>query len=115
MNHTPLPNQVDEILQALIQTLPIKATEIGWEKIGEDVADTVQALTDLLADSEIKGRLKELEKVWSGMNTAGGIRDGGYSARNLNLDDLSYYLYNRRRVLKGQKALTPEEWFEAER
>lgn len=63
----------------------------------------------------MEARLDELSKVWSGMDTAGTIRDGGYSARNLNLDDLSYWLHNRRRVLQGKKALTPEEWLEAER
>ena len=63
-----------------------------------------------------EARLDELAKVWGGMNTAGQIRDGGkYSSRDLNLDDLSYYLHNRRRVLQGKKALTPEKWFEAER
>lgn len=38
-------SQVDKILEKLInEKLPIKATEIGWEKIGEDVADAKQAL-----------------------------------------------------------------------
>lgn len=60
-------------------------------------------------------RIDELKKVWSGMNKAAQIRDGGYSIRTLNLDDLSYYLHNRQRVLAGKKAHTPEEWFEAER
>lgn len=60
-------------------------------------------------------RADELTKVWSGMNDAAQVRDGGYSSRNLNLDDLSFYLHNRRRELDGKKPHTPDEWFEAER
>jgi hypothetical protein len=66
-----------------------------------------------IKDADIK--IAELNKVWNGMNTAASIRDGTYTARNLNLDDLSYYIYNRRRALQGLKAHTPKEWFEAVR
>lgn len=59
-----------------------------------------------------KARIDELRKVWAGMNKAVIIRDGGYTNRDLTLDDLSYYLHNRQRVLSGKKAHTPQEWLE---
>lgn len=59
-----------------------------------------------------KERIDELKKIWSGMNKAATIRDNGYSARLLTLDDLSYYIHNRIRVLEGKKTHTPTEWIE---
>lgn len=60
-------------------------------------------------------RIDELRKFMSGVNTAAGIRTPTAGYRNLNIDDVQYYLYNRIRVLQGKKAHTPDEWFEAVR
>lgn len=99
-------SQLDE-LELFVATVGGKPLIV---RLGEypSVTTTIKSLM-------LEERLDELSKVWGGMNTAGSIRDGGYSARNLNLDDLSYWIHNRRRVLRGEKALTPEEWLEAER
>lgn len=52
---TSFESQVDKILEQLInEKLPIKATEIGWEKIGEDVADAKQALLNAHREEVIK-------------------------------------------------------------
>lgn len=47
------------------------------------------------------------------MNTAADFR--GKNSGKLSLDDLAYYLYNRKRVLQGKKAHTAKEWLEAVR
>ena len=57
-------------------------------------------------------RLAEISQIWGGINKAATIRDSKYGLSNLNLDDLSYYLHNRERVLQGKKAHTPKQWLE---
>jgi hypothetical protein len=66
---------------------------------------------------ETEIRLDELSMVWSGMNSAAWKRDGiSGGARNLNLDDLDYYLYLRRCELEGKEPLaTFGEYIESRR
>jgi hypothetical protein len=37
-------DDLEQILADLLTTLPIEATEIGWEKIGEEIQDCIAAI-----------------------------------------------------------------------
>ncbi len=60
-------------------------------------------------------RIDELNRFMSGVNDAAGKRTPAAGSRDLNIWDVMYYIFNRKRQLEGEKELTPDEWFEHER
>jgi hypothetical protein len=67
MTDSPL----DEILETLTNKLPIKATEIGWEKIAEDIQEAKQAI-ELYCHKQV---IEELERF--------DIDDSAYRKRRI--------------------------------
>lgn len=59
--------QLASILEDLKVKLPIKATEIGWEKIGEDFEEATAAIEALLVAAR-----KETEKAYGGCHLCYG-------------------------------------------
>lgn len=112
MNYeTEIDNLFDVARDSIGRKIPDEYLADFLIAVNTERKKTKQALIELVA----KARVEELSKVMGGTNNAAGIRTPAAGARNLNLDDLHYYLHNRKRVLRGEKAHTPEEWFEAVR
>jgi len=70
---SPTPEPIESLVESFTNNLPIKATEIGWEKIGEDMQEVVQAIKALITthQNQLLDRLlkeaKEYEE-WTGWN-----------------------------------------------
>lgn len=62
-----MEGELDKILDELVNNLPIKATEIGWEVIGETVQDTKTALLNW-RDRETKKAYDKKFREWHDEN-----------------------------------------------
>lgn len=92
-------NRINEILRKT------DMSPIYYEAVETDLAQQIEKLL-------LEARLDELSNIMGGTNTASWIRTPQAGSRSLNLDDVHYYIHNRKRVLSGEKAHTPEEWFD---
>lgn len=90
------PDELQELLESLIYNLPnLSATEIGWEKISEDIQETVQAIDRLANKRALETRIDELKLL-----VAFDPNDTSPEFDNL-LDEHGEYMGARIAELKG--------------
>ena len=55
-------SEIEDLVEAFTNNLPVQATEIGWEQIGEEQQDFIKSI-DQYTQSKLKAFAGEIEKA----------------------------------------------------